>query len=68
VLLAATQLGLATTPLSQALEVPVAREHLQRDVLHAPEHAQLMIRVGWPATGATELPATPRRSLAHVLV
>jgi nitroreductase len=68
VLLAATRLGLATTPLSQALEVPVSREHLQQDVLHIPEHPQLLIRVGWPATGAAELPTTPRRSLAHMLL
>ena len=68
VLLAATRLGLATTPLSQALEVPTSREHLQRDVLHIPEDPQLLIRMGWPATGAAELPATPRRSLANVLL
>jgi nitroreductase len=67
VLLAATRLGLATTPLSQALETPAAREHLQRDVLRVPEQPQLVIRVGWPATGAAEIPSTPRRSLAHVL-
>ncbi|GAA2558894.1 nitroreductase family protein [Pseudonocardia hydrocarbonoxydans] len=68
VLLAATRLGLATTPLSQALEVPVTRERLQRDVLHIPEQPQLLIRVGWPASGAAALPATPRRSLAHTLL
>jgi len=68
VLLAATRLRLATTPLSQALAVPTSREHLQRDVLHIPEDPQLLIRVGWPATGAAELPATPRRSLANVLL
>jgi nitroreductase len=68
VLLAATRLGLATTPLSQALEVPASRRHLQRDVIHAPETPQLVIRVGWPASGAADLPATPRRSLAHMLL
>jgi nitroreductase len=68
VLLSATRLGLATTPLSQALEVPTSREHLGRDVLHIPEEPQLLIRVGWPATGAAELPATPRRSLTNVLL
>jgi hypothetical protein len=68
VLLAATQIGLATTPLSQALEVSASRERLQRDVLHVPEQPQLVIRVGWPATGAAELPTTPRRGLAHVLL
>ncbi|HET9117803.1 MAG TPA: nitroreductase family protein [Pseudonocardiaceae bacterium] len=68
VLLAATQLGLATTPLSQALEVDVTRQELQHRVLHIPEHPQLMIRIGWPATGAGELPPTPRRDLRAVLL
>jgi nitroreductase len=67
-LLAATQLGLATTPLSQALEVDVTRKVLQHQVLHIPEHPQLIIRIGWPATAAAELPATPRRDLRSVLL
>jgi hypothetical protein len=36
VLLAATTLGLASTPLSQAVEVDATRRALQRDVLHIP--------------------------------
>ncbi|MGH3841132.1 MAG: nitroreductase family protein, partial [Pseudonocardiaceae bacterium] len=68
VLLAATQLGLATTPLSQALEVDVTRKELQHQVLHIPEHPQLIIRMGWPATAAAELPPTPRRDLHSVLL
>ena len=60
VLLAATALGLATTPLSQGIEVDVTRREIQRDVLHVPEHPQLIIRVGLPATDATELPVTPQ--------
>jgi len=68
VLLAATRLGLATTPLSQALEVDITRQAVQLEVLHVPEHPQLIIRVGWPATAATELPATPRRDLRSVLL
>lgn len=68
VLLAATQLGLATTPLSQALEVDSTRAQVQRDVLGVPEHPQLVIRVGWPASGAPGLPATSRRELRSVLV
>jgi Nitroreductase family len=58
VLLAATQLGLATTPLSQVLEVEVTRRMLRLEVLHVPEHPQLILRIGWPATAAAELPAT----------
>jgi nitroreductase len=68
VLLAATQLGLATTPLSQALEVNVTRQELQHQVLHIPEQPQLIVRIGWPATGASELPPTPRRNLRSVLL
>ncbi|WP_433287028.1 Acg family FMN-binding oxidoreductase [Pseudonocardia sp. CA-142604] len=66
VLLAATQLGLATTPFSQAVELHSSPQRLRRDVLRIPEYPQLLIRVGWPASGATELPATPRRSLCSV--
>jgi nitroreductase len=67
VLLAATQLGLATTPYSQAFELHSSPQRLRRDVLRIPEHPQLLIRVGWPASGTTELPETPRRSLCSVL-
>jgi len=67
VLLAATGLGLATTPLSQPLEIKATRHALRWDVLRVPEHPQLVIRVGWPAPGATELPSTPRRDLRSVL-
>lgn len=68
VLLAATGLGLATTPLSQALEVDETRCALRTDVLRIPEHPQLVVRVGWPASGADELPRTPRRDLRLVLL
>jgi hypothetical protein len=68
VLLTATRLGLATTPLSQALEVDEVRRAIRRDVLHSVEHPQLLIRVGWAPTGAAELPPTPRRGLSSVLL
>jgi nitroreductase len=68
VLLAATRLGLATTPLSQALEVDAIRKELRRQVPHIPEYPQLIIRIGWPATAAAELPPTPRRGLRSVLL
>jgi nitroreductase len=68
VLLAATRLGLATTPLSQALEVDAIRKELRHQVLHIPEYPQLIIRIGWPATAAAELPPTPRRGLRSVLL
>jgi nitroreductase len=68
VLLAATGLGLATTPLSQGLEVEETRRALRWDVLRIPEHPQLVVRVGWPVAGAGELPLTPRRDLRSVLL
>jgi nitroreductase len=68
VLLAATGLGLATTPLSQPLEVEATRHALRWDVLRVPEHPQLVVRVGWPAPGAAELESTPRRELRSVLI
>lgn len=68
VLLAATALGLATTPLSQGLEVESSRRELQSRLLGVPEHPQLVLRLGWPAPGAAELPPTPRRRLASVLL
>jgi hypothetical protein len=68
ILLAATRLGLATTPLSQALEIENTRLRLQRDVLGVPEHPQLVVRVGRPASGAPALPVTPRRELRSVLL
>jgi nitroreductase len=68
VLLAATRLGLATTPLSQGVEVDAVRQAIQWDVLRRPEQPQLVVRVGWAASGAAELPPTPRRSLHSVLL
>ncbi|MGI5129975.1 Acg family FMN-binding oxidoreductase [Pseudonocardia sp. CA-107938] len=68
VLLAATVAGLATTPLSQGIEVPHARESVRQEVLRIPDTPQLLIRIGWPATHAAELPPTPRRGLDVVLL
>lgn len=68
VLLAATLMGLATTPLSQGLEIEATRQRIQRDVLGIPEYPQIVIRMGWPATGAAALPMTPRRPLPAVLL
>jgi nitroreductase len=68
VLLTATGLGLATTPLSQAMEVRETRELIGRAVLHAPDHPQILLRIGRPAAHAADLPETPRRSLSSVLM
>ena len=67
-LLTATWLGLATTPLSQGIEVDATRRAIRRDVLHVPEQPQLLLRIGRPAEGVPEIPATPRRDLRAVLL
>jgi len=67
VLLAATDFGLATTPLSQPLEVAQTRASISAHI--GPQlFAQLVLRVGWADRGAPELPPTPRRRLDRVLL
>ncbi|WP_459723280.1 Acg family FMN-binding oxidoreductase [Actinophytocola sp. KF-1] len=61
VLLAATDLGLATCPLSQPLEVPATRAAIRDQVLDAAAHPQLILRVGWAPTSAPPLPRSPVR-------
>jgi hypothetical protein len=68
VLLAATRLALATTPLSQAIELRAVRARMRSGVLRIPEHPQLILRVGRPAPDATGIQPTPRRPLASVLL
>ncbi|MEU8663301.1 nitroreductase family protein, partial [Actinoplanes philippinensis] len=62
VLLTATLLGLAATPISQPVEVPAVRRALT--VASPAVHAQMVMRVGYgPVCGRT-----PRRSLDEVLL
>lgn len=68
VLLTATRLGLATTPLSQGVEIENVRRKIRRSILQVTEHPQLIVRVGWPVPGAAELPVTGRRDLRLVLL
>jgi hypothetical protein len=63
VLLHATDLRLASCPLSQPLEVDAIRETLRDRVFRGTTSPQLILRVGWAMRGA-ELPPTPRRPLA----
>ena len=67
VLLAATALGLSTCPLSRVLETSRTRADLARQVLRTTDPPQLLLRVGRPQDDA-ELPETPRRSPADVLL
>jgi hypothetical protein len=63
VLLTATLLDLAATPLSQLLEVPKLRALLADSVTG--EVAQTVLRIGFPTTPAL---ATPRRPVEEVVV
>jgi hypothetical protein len=67
VLLHATRLRLATTPLSQATEVAQARAAISR-ALQTARQPQILVRVGWLGASAGDLPATPRRDLWSVLL
>ncbi len=68
VLLEATAIGLATCPMSQALESFGAREELRMQVLEEHRFIHSIVRVGWPRPSAPALPATPRLALKDVLV
>jgi nitroreductase len=68
VLLAATDLGLATTPLSQPLEVDRTRRWISEHIVGVDLYPQLVIRVGRSAPGSPPLPPTPRRSIERILV
>lgn len=67
VLLAATELGLASSVLSQPLEIPFTRRFVRDRVLGGALCPQLLFRIGWPPVGAAEIPATPRRPVGEVI-
>jgi nitroreductase len=67
VLLRATELELATCPLSQPLEVADTRETLREVVLHGTLSPQLILRIGWPPAGLAAIPPTPRRPLTEIV-
>jgi nitroreductase len=66
VLLAATQMGLATCPLTQPLEVPATRESLRAEILDDLMVPQMVIRVGWAPEGPNPVPLTGRRRVSDV--
>lgn len=66
-LLGATELGLATCPLSQPLEIADTRRVIRDDVLDGAAVPQLIIRLGWAPTSAGQLPFTPRRDVRDVI-
>jgi nitroreductase len=67
VLLAATGLGLATTPLSQPLEVRRTRDWVSEHIVGPQVFPQLLIRVGWADPHSPPLPPARRRAIDHVL-
>jgi hypothetical protein len=67
VLLAATALDLATTPLSQGIEIAESRREIRQEILHLSGYPQIILRVGWRASEARELADTDRRDLRSVL-
>lgn len=67
VLLTATELHLATCPLTQPLEIGTTRAVLRDDVLDGVAFPQMVLRVGWAPVGSDPLPATLRRPLDEVL-
>lgn len=67
VLLHATALELATCPLSEPLEVAGARATVREEVLDGAVCPQLILRIGWAATGAP-VHASPRRPVDEQIV
>ncbi|HXT45913.1 MAG TPA: NAD(P)H nitroreductase [Pseudonocardiaceae bacterium] len=67
VLLAATELHLATCPLTQPVEIGTTRAVLRDRVLDGAAFPQMVLRVGWAPVGSDPLPTTPRRPLDDVL-
>ncbi|TVT16793.1 NAD(P)H nitroreductase [Amycolatopsis rhizosphaerae] len=65
-LLTATALGLASCPLTEALEIQDTREKVREKVTDG-SFPQMVLRIGWAPVNADPLPATPRRDLAEVL-
>lgn len=61
----AERLGLATSAMTQALDLPGVRNRV-RMLMSWPDHPQMILRVGWPPTGDAT-PPTTRLPVAAVL-
>jgi hypothetical protein len=61
-LLTATEVGMATCPLSQALEVADTRGRIRDQVLDGAAFPHLILRTGWAPTAAPLPPESPRRA------
>lgn len=67
VLLTATDLGLATTPLSQPLEVANTRAAISDHIVGPQLFPQIVLRVGWAQPGSSEPTPSSRRNIEHVV-
>jgi nitroreductase len=63
--LEAERLGLASSAMTQAVDLPAVRERF-RVLMDWPDRPQLVLRIGWPPAGRP-VPATSRRPLSAVL-
>jgi nitroreductase len=61
----AERLGLATSAMTQALDIPGIRNRV-RTLMSWPDHPQMILRVGWPPV-SDAIPRTPRRPVQEVL-
>jgi nitroreductase len=67
VLLTATALGLASSPVTEPLEIDETREAIRADAFGAEVFPQMLLRIGWAPINADPLPSTPRRPLDEVV-
>ena len=61
----AERLGLASSAMTQAVDLPAVRERF-RTLMNWPDHPQMVLRLGYPEPGPTQ-PPTGRRALTAVL-
>jgi nitroreductase len=65
-MLQAELLGLASCPLSQAVDFAAFRARLQNSMGWV-GYPQMLLRLGRPVSAVTDLPRTPRRPVSAVL-
>jgi nitroreductase len=61
----AERIGLASSAMTQALDVPAVRNRV-RTLMSWPDHPQMILRIGWPPVGDA-VPRTTRRPVTAVL-
>jgi hypothetical protein len=67
ILLTATCHSLASSPLTQPLEVGDTRAFLRDRVVRRAAHPQMLLRIGWPHADVTSPRPTPRRPVTEVV-